>query len=329
MARQLAAQVRVASYNVLSSHLAEPGYFTKCEPRFLEPGYRLQKLQVKLEGEIAQRAVICLQEVSITWVGTLHVYFGKRGYTLVPALYGNRNNGYMGVALAFPNDVYEADEVVVTVVSETKARWPRRPTPSSTQLVGAAAWSVASLAFWPFTQSLRLLGFGKRPVWQREGDKSTDAYSSWEYAASRSNRLVLARLTHKLSGRRFCVATYHMPCAFWDSAVMHIHCALAAQFVQKTAAADAYVLAGDFNIKPRDSTYELLTKGRVPNEHHGLPKRVDPSDSWAPVLEEPMRSAYAVANGKEPDFTNYAQTKSMAEPFIEVDVALPRRIRCF
>ena len=254
MARPLAAQVRVASYNVLSSHLAEPEYFTKCKPRFLEQAYRLQKLQVKLETEIAQRAVICLQEVSITWVGSLHVYFAKRGYTLVPALYGHKSNGYMGVALAYPNDVYEADEIIVTAVADTKDRWPRRPAPSSTQLVGAAAWGVGRLVFWPFSQSLRLLGFSNRPARQREGDNSSDAFSSWDTAAGRSNRLVLARLTHKLSGRRFCVATYHMPCAFWDSAVMHIHCALAAQFVQKTAAADAYVFAGDFNIKPRDST---------------------------------------------------------------------------
>ena len=97
MALPLATQVRVASYKVLSSHLAEPEYFTKCKPRFSEQAYRLQKLQVKLETEIAQRAVICLQEAStsITWVGSLRVYFAKRGCTLVPALYGHKSNGYI------------------------------------------------------------------------------------------------------------------------------------------------------------------------------------------------------------------------------------------
>lgn len=36
---------------------------------------------------------------------------------------------------------------------------------------------------------------------------------------------------------------------------------------------------------------------------------------WKPTMK-PMRSAYALKNGKEPDFTNYAQSRD-SEPFID------------
>lgn len=36
---------------------------------------------------------------------------------------------------------------------------------------------------------------------------------------------------------------------------------------------------------------------------------------WKPTMK-PMRSAYAVKNGCEPDFTNYAQSRD-SEPFID------------
>ena len=36
---------------------------------------------------------------------------------------------------------------------------------------------------------------------------------------------------------------------------------------------------------------------------------------WKPTMK-PMRSAYAVKEGSEPDFTNYAQSKE-SEPFID------------
>ena len=38
--------------------------------------------------------------------------------------------------------------------------------------------------------------------------------------------------------------------------------------------------------------------------------------AWKPTMK-PMRSAYAVHNGREPDFTNYAFSERESEPFIE------------
>jgi hypothetical protein len=37
---------------------------------------------------------------------------------------------------------------------------------------------------------------------------------------------------------------------------------------------------------------------------------------WKPTMK-PMRSAYAIKNGKEPDFTNYAHSRNHDDPFID------------
>ena len=66
--------IKVTQYNVLSSHLAEPNYFQNCSPTFLHPLYRLQELKKKLDVEIENNSILCLQEISTMWAGALHVY---------------------------------------------------------------------------------------------------------------------------------------------------------------------------------------------------------------------------------------------------------------
>ena len=65
----------------------------------------------------------------------------------------------------------------------------------------------------------------------------------------RMNQIVSVRLKSRQTGATFVASTYHMPCMYRQPQVMNIHCALAAQHVQQWAAAQPYLLAGDFNIK--------------------------------------------------------------------------------
>ena len=58
---------RISSYNVLSSHLADPSYFTNCTPDYLDAGYRYDLLLKKMDTEVDRKAIICLQEVSADW----------------------------------------------------------------------------------------------------------------------------------------------------------------------------------------------------------------------------------------------------------------------
>lgn len=65
------SKLRVVTYNVLSSHLASPDHFIKCDPAHLDASVRLPKVLEKLEAQMQLQdkendtpAIICLQEVS-------------------------------------------------------------------------------------------------------------------------------------------------------------------------------------------------------------------------------------------------------------------------
>jgi len=77
-----------------------------------------------------------------------------------------------------------------------------------------------------------------------------------------------------------------------------------------------YILfrSGDFNIKPSEPVYHFLTTGEMETTSLFYPT---PKNGmvWKPTMKR-MRSAYALKNGNEPDFTNYAQSRD-GDPFID------------
>lgn len=113
-----AANVRIVSYNVLSSHLASPSHFTTLNPDHLDAKKRLPVVLQKLNAQIQleedgqqQQSIVCLQEVSYEWAGSLHTYFAKHNYHFVTALYGKKFNNYMGVGIAVPLQKYKVLDV--------------------------------------------------------------------------------------------------------------------------------------------------------------------------------------------------------------------------
>jgi hypothetical protein len=160
----------------------------------------------------------------------------------------------------------------------------------------------------------------------------------------------------------FLISNYHMPCAFYAPPVMNIHAEMVARRVQmlasnlyttlqhqndgpnKTAADNdngsggsgggietiPYILAGDFNIMPNSSHYQLLTTGTLDeNDITFPPPKYDMK--WT-VQSHAMDSAYAMMSsssggggndneeggegGGEPEFTNYAHIQDQEDPFI-------------
>ena len=71
--------IRIVTYNVLSSSLAAPSYFSKCDPEDLDADNRLTRLKRALLEEMracperngGRGAVLCLQEVSKKWLYVL------------------------------------------------------------------------------------------------------------------------------------------------------------------------------------------------------------------------------------------------------------------
>lgn len=100
---------------------------------------------------------------------------------------------------------------------------------------------------------------------------------------------------------------------------MLIHSALVVRSFQRLCAGDDGVLAGDFNIKPSDSSYEMILKGQVDTSHSDFPAACPdgaPATQWFPMPLAPMKSAYREVLGVEPDFTNYAKIEGQPA-FIE------------
>jgi mRNA deadenylase 3'-5' endonuclease subunit Ccr4 len=244
--------VRVVSYNVLSSHLASPSHFTTLDPTHLEASNRLPLVFKKLDEEITSSkssVVLCLQEVSYDWAAAFHVWFANKGYHLVTGLYGQKFNGYMGVAIAFPTGAFETVDVDISRLSDRRVGgWPAAPPPTLLE-------SILSTVkpFW--TTPLGYLGLWKKPK-----------EDHWSMSARRYNVLVTTTLRDKKSGKAFCIGNYHMPCAFYMPMAMTIHAELAAKHVQDIAASKdglPYILAGDWNITPESSTYRMLTTGTL------------------------------------------------------------------
>ena len=292
-----ARTVRVVSYNVLSSTLTDSHAFVK--PALLASDFRLASLLRKLAPEVSRDAVICLQEVSIEWLGPLHAYFARENYTYLAAQGGAAHSGFMGCGIAVPLRAYELLDARVVRLGDTKPRGPPPPPPGL--LARALAWL--------------------RP--QRDKRESP-----WELSRRRYNQLPSVRLRHRGGGAGggaaaddFAISCYHMPCAYYNPPLMSLHCALAAQHAHAFARGARYVLAGDWNIKPGTAQYRLLTEGSSDRE---VPAPEFPGDPYS-LAVAPLRSLYAAVNGAEPRFTNFARGAGAPEPFIETCVVERRR----
>jgi endonuclease/exonuclease/phosphatase family metal-dependent hydrolase len=72
------------------------------------------------------------------------------------------------------------------------------------------------------------------------------------------------------------------------------------------------LLVGDFNFTPDSPAYRLLTTGRVADCDCAVAPRPPPFGSESDLsflnLSKPLRSAFAAARGREPEFTNYSES---------------------
>ena len=191
-------QVRIVSYNVLSSHLATESQYPNLQPDHLKADNRLPVVLQKLETEINQhpQCVLCLQEVSYDWSGALHAFLANHGFHVATGLYGKPFNGYMGVLLAFPTSSYQVLDVnIARLADQRQEGWPKEPNVNLWQHIWGGVTSFVG---------------GLLP----KDDKDETPPDHWTLSQRRFNVLVSAALKDKQSGQVFCVGTYHMPCAY-------------------------------------------------------------------------------------------------------------------
>eukprot|EP00928_Gymnodinium_smaydae_P041140 TRINITY_DN27852_c0_g1_i1.p1 TRINITY_DN27852_c0_g1~~TRINITY_DN27852_c0_g1_i1.p1 ORF type:complete len:481 (-),score=71.11 TRINITY_DN27852_c0_g1_i1:50-1447(-) len=329
----MAIRFPIATYNVLSSHLAEPDYFTHCEPADLDASARLRRVLSKFDVHTEHRAVICVQEVSRDWSGKLHAYFQQRGYTFVTSLYAGACTGYMGVGVAFPNATWRLLDADIRRVSETKS-WP--PEDEKPRVHRPGDWTCPACKAHVFASRSECYKCQARKPRRGFRELLTSCFCGISGASGlgvserptqllylnkargRENALVAVHLQSlDTPSQSVWIGCYHMPCAFRDPQVMVMHVALAMQHMQRLALATTApcVVAGDWNFKPCDEAYQLATTGDLARDSSAYPA-VPANDDWVPNLQFPMRSAYATRRGAEPDFTNFAQVQD-EDPFID------------
>jgi len=301
----------VRSYNVLSSHLASPGYFTHCKAANLKSTNRLQKIFTKLDAECSANSVICLQEVSRSWAGKMHVFFEERNYQFVTGLYGHGFNGYMGVALAYPMDSFKGVKIDIDRLADC-GNFPQNPDRKKKKAEKTVVGRIFDFAMGFIKAPVKLItgGGGQKGKW--------DSEDPWAVSEKRSNILISARLEPKAGGKEFLVSTYHMPCAFRTPQIMMIHSALAVKRCRELAngkdenGADLpeipHALVGDWNFKPSSPMYNLVTTGVLDAETtfvedwKGQWDLHVPTEKWGVGFEydkEGMLSAYKEKKGVE------------------------------
>jgi len=264
------------------------------------------------------KPIFCLQENTQIWDGPLRVFFAKHNYSLMTSLYGSKYNNYMGIAIAYPLDTYELIDAHVERLSDCRpGGWPRPPkevkpvkSPDIVTTIVRSAFDILSTML--FNPAKAILA----P--RLSGSSSESKYppiEPWDFSEKRYNTILFVRLRDKTNtdnsnsnAKPFCVANYHMPCTWYAPKVMTLHSEMIFRRSQDLAGSDPLVLAGDFNIIPDTPTYKMLTQGTLskddtvnyPDPKHGM--------EWTPTHTK-MDSAYAVANGQEPNFTNYAKPR--------------------
>ena len=275
--------VRIVTYNLLVPIYAEEvGYYVKCQPQFLKTAYRWNLIQNQLEQEIVKHknTIICLQELSLSMLPKLELFFRRLNYSIFANLYGGAYNDYMGVGVAIPVSMQLNNISYIKIGDHISSICKRREditnlsTDESNQLP-ALSDLLNELAFDP-----------------------------WETSMNRANTLVCLQLV--IDHRPLFVGTYHMPCYYREPSVMAIHSSVVKDQMFELAGGSDFILAGDFNLEPSQTGYRALIEKNYRDVHY--PKSGKYDISYQPNSTQVMKSAYREKNGSEPVYTNYSST---------------------
>lgn len=286
-------QVRVFSWNLLSTRLASPWYHVHCKPEHLDTQTRQSKVELVLLEEMSQHSIICLQELSEEWLSFLIPKFNDHNYVFI------YDSQWLGVGIAFPRSEYTLQGCVFESVGEELSKKCVKAEFTRTQTMLSFAGSTFR---WLWNKLPRFM-VKYRP----------EPEDVWQIAVKKTNRFVGVTLCSTQSRLVFNIFGYHIPCEFRRNDVMNIHAAGLLSRIQTLSGKLPYILAGDFNSTPDSSVYRLITRNIIPS----FP--TSRMYCMLPMLKDryytPLTSAYAYVRGKEPLFTNLGWTKDSPTAF--------------
>ncbi|CAF1092396.1 unnamed protein product [Adineta ricciae] len=273
--------IRIVSYNILVPIYASlPYYYHKSERRYLETDYRwnLTTSQLKQEINDHENTIICLQELSRTLISKCEEFFRELNYTFYYDLYGQIYNNYMGVGIAVPPSIQITHMSMLKISDHIRSLSRPRET-----LSGMFSWI--------------------RPWYNFiSGTLVQSTHDPWETAMSKNNTLICLQVT--VDDKSLCIGVYHMPCLYKTPDVMMIHASIVKDLMFKLADGKDFILAGDFNIEPHNSCYNMLTGEDVSD--YKFPVSSSYEIFYQLNSEQVLKSAYREKNGQEPSYTNYS-----------------------
>lgn len=239
-------------------------------------------------------------------------FFHSNNYDFIYTCYGNKIFNNFGIAIAFPTLHYNLIDGNISKVCDTKHFYSSSEKNDDNisnlnDLNSIVIDPIQNIDNTSNLNEISSLGL----------DRESSISSIWSDVNNRPNEMITIQLEPKSSSlnssnssnQPFYIATYHMPCVYYNPAIMAIHCSLATQQLQRLAKSSPYIFAGDFNITPNDILYQLLTTGNIIQSNEKDYNPLNTND-WK-LQFEPMRSCYSVYLGKEPEYTNNTLNKTM------------------
>jgi 2',5'-phosphodiesterase len=280
--------INIISYNILAPELCNPKTFKKCPDEYLDESNRFDKVYKRIEQNLVKYDVIHMQEVSEIWSSQLHMLFFKNNWTYISSKGGASHNGFMSVATAINNTTCFINDISEVRVADELYRYPVDDIPTF----------FDNINYYYNIVKNKILNLSPPRVHP----------PMWESMKRKNNKMLIVDIRHNTLDEIISVCNYHMPCHFGSLEAERQMCGFA-QLASDCAylnSRNKYVLAGDFNIKPYDSSYELMTTGKISDVTRDMEQCFD--GLWKTNIRQCLKSAYVEVNGEEPKFTNSSHT---------------------
>ena len=276
--------VKVITYNLLSPKLCNQSDFLNyVNPEDLQPTIRKTRTITLLESFFAHspQPIICLQEISPEWKGTLELLFAKHDYSFF-----NISYGILGVGIAIPNQSITVINVEYIHIGELiKTNTPR------------LIWRTEEE--YREAERDRLTFMQKVSIFVKEYTALIPEYirvieetiNEAKWKRNYAIRLTL-RLNLKTEEKEFIVYNYHMPCTFKKPIIQFLHLSVFKRLILQHHMIPT-IFAGDFNITPSSDEYNFFTGDPVPESKTiYLPKEDQEDISYQSfkmtTIEQPM-----------------------------------------
>lgn len=290
--------ISIVQYNILCSKLATPIFYPKCNPADLDDAKRFNLTKTKLLDHIKTNSIICLQEVPQSWLRNFNDFFTSNKYIFMPCLYGNFNNDYMGVALAYPINTYQSEDTTIINIGSTLEKVPYVPLTIIERLIR-------------FIINLMFLLFFYLGIFKSLYDKyEKSKFDIWDYSAKRGNCVLMTKLYNIKTNSKIVISSYHMPCVFWEPKIVTIHTIALMKIIQNFAGDIPIILGCDANFTPDSYQYNIMTTGNIDVMH---PEHYWNNGEKLNLIK--LKSAYNTIRGSEPLYTNQTFNKNCTSIF--------------